>query len=534
MRRLVASIAALIPVMALGVVPSDGGPLTVFTSVDIDTSAGDQYDPHVNGDIAAYTTGTNIAYYNFAVGSSSVVPGGGGVLEDQLSDVSNGRIVFSRFDNSSFTSSIMVWDTDLLISTEIDPGGSATRTNGAIGADTVAFIDFANNNLYAAQLGVPGSMPVTTDSRIDRQPQVAPAGNLIVYESCQTVASNCDVRQAAWSGSSWVVTALTDNADPESNPDTDGLRVVYDANRAGEQDIYWQPVGGGSEQRLALAGLQRNPSVSAGVVAFESVAVGDTTADVYVYDMASNRMFQITSTPSNEALNDVYVLPDGRVRVVWSSGPESQRDVYGATFELPGGGGTGGGSGGSGGSGGGSCTPTIESFSASINYHKHSWDDGAVDHDNLGFSIPASIPTTEGNAANGTLFLSFWQDGGEVVKCLYKGDGQTGDGRTSSSFLFHHCTVASVTAGSTVTADHVRVRVQNADENLAKTSVGVTIGTGCPPDTATVQLGNEAPTTVGCSSSGGTFTFAALVLALLAWMAPRRVVAPVRSRRPTR
>lgn len=29
------------------------------------------------------------------------------------------------------------------------------------------------------------------------------------------------------------------------------------------------------------------------------------------------------------------MLPDGRVRVVWASGPLGSRDVYGATFELP-------------------------------------------------------------------------------------------------------------------------------------------------------------------------------------------------------
>ena len=82
---------------------------------------------------------------------------------------------------------------------------------------------------------------------------VAPLGDLIVYESCQSSAANWDVRQAAWRGLAWVVTSLTSNDEPEANPETDSL-FFYDANRAGERDIYWQPVGGGAEQRLDLPG----------------------------------------------------------------------------------------------------------------------------------------------------------------------------------------------------------------------------------------------------------------------------------------
>jgi hypothetical protein len=91
--------------------------------------------------------------------------------------------------------------------------------------------------------------------------------------------------------------------------------------------LHWQPVGGGSEKVLNLAGAQRNPSVSAGIIAFESIAVGDTAADLFVYDVASNRLFRVTSTPFDESLNDVFVLPDSRVRVAWSSGAIGSRDV---------------------------------------------------------------------------------------------------------------------------------------------------------------------------------------------------------------
>jgi hypothetical protein len=323
------------PARSLAATPTDGGPITLLP-VTINAGAGDQYDPHVNGNLAAYTSDDNIRFYDFFTGTDAQVPGVPN-SSDQLSDVSNAKIAFSRLDLATFDQAIMVFDTATSTTTEIDPQSGSHRAHGAIGSDTVAFIDTGLNlsgELLASQLG--GSTNrVTNDTRYDQAPSVAPLGDLIVYESCQSSPGNCDVRQARWNGSSWVVSGLTNNGEPEFNPDTDGVVVVYDAVRSGEKDIYWQPVGGGSEQVLALPGAQRNPSVSSGVIAFESVAAVDTAADLYVYQIATNRLFRITSTPDDESLNDIAVLPDGRMRVVWSSGASGQRDVYGATFELP-------------------------------------------------------------------------------------------------------------------------------------------------------------------------------------------------------
>ena len=53
-----ATILALgvLPGPALALSPSDGGPVTLLP-VAINVSTGDQYDPHVSGDLAAYTAG---------------------------------------------------------------------------------------------------------------------------------------------------------------------------------------------------------------------------------------------------------------------------------------------------------------------------------------------------------------------------------------------------------------------------------------------------------------------------------------------
>jgi hypothetical protein len=317
---------------SLAIVPIDGGTPQVFP-VLIDAGPGDQYDPHVSGDIASYTSDQNIRYYDFFSGGNSPVPAPLDAV-DHLSDVSGGKIAFCR-DEASGRSPIELYDIAAGTTTEIAPGVPfPVRTQAAIGGNTVAFIDLgvAAGELYAARIGGL-TQRITTDTRIDQRPAVAPSGDLVVYESCAASASNCDIRQATWNGAAWVVTSLTTSSEPEANPDSDGVYVVYDSTRAGERDVYWQ-VGGGPEQRLELPGEQRNPSVRNGVVLFESLAVGQSAADLWIYQIGTNRLFRITTTSVDETLNDITAFGDD-FRVVWSSGSAGARDVIGATLVLP-------------------------------------------------------------------------------------------------------------------------------------------------------------------------------------------------------
>ena len=323
--------AVLAPNRVHGATPVDGGAITIYP-VTINASAGtDAYDPHVSGDIVSYTASDKIRLYDFFSGSDAGLPSTVGAT-DLLSDVSNGRIAFSRIETSGQIP-VMLFDIATATTTKVYPQGTEQQFEGVIGASTIALIDFhasAEGELVATAGGP--ITQVTADTRTEQSPSVAPLGGLVVYESC---ATNCDIRQAAWNGSSWVVSNLTSTAEDEHNPDTDGSLIVYDAIRSGEKDIAWQPVGGGAEQRLELPGEQRNPSIRDGVISFESVAVGDTAADLFLYQVATNRLFRITSTPSDDSLNDVDVLADGRIRLVWSAGEAGLRDVYGATIELP-------------------------------------------------------------------------------------------------------------------------------------------------------------------------------------------------------
>jgi hypothetical protein len=323
---------AIVPVRA--VVPLDFGSLPVFLPVTINDGSGDQFDAHVDGDIASYTSDNTIRYYDFVNGIDAQVPTAPNTA-DQLSGVSNGQIAFSRLDFDTGFVSIRLFDIATATTSEIDPQPAMVHSNSAVDGGTVAFIDstLGPGDLRITRLG-DSTAQVTSDTRFDQRPAVAPSGNVVVYESCLTSANNCDIRQATWNGTSWAVTILTNNAEPEAYPDTDGTFVVYDATRGGERDVYWQPVGGGPEQRLELAGEQRDPSISGGLVAFNSVAPS-ASSDLFVYQIATNRLFRITLTPANETLSDIDALPGGQYRLVWNSGPSGARDVYGVTIELP-------------------------------------------------------------------------------------------------------------------------------------------------------------------------------------------------------
>lgn len=339
-RRIVAAAAVIaIPVALAAVVPVSHPP-PVMTEVAINTSAGDQNDPHLSGDWVAYASDFSIRYYRFSTGVDSQIP-----LDDSardlLSDVSGTRIVFSRVV-ANVKTAIMVFDAATAAAPiELNPTLGSTRFHAAIGGETVAYVDFEldlNGELVIYDLSNATSFRVTNDTQIDQSPQVSPSGDVVVWEHCLSSAGNCDIWQAVRSGGVWAVTATANTLNPEGNADTNGALVVYDSFRGGG-DILWRPVTGGAEMRLELPGFEANPSIAGNFIAFESRLTASGTTDLFVYDLGHNQLLQLTNTPSvNEQLNDITVLADGRVRTVWSSdedGP-SNRNVRGATFALPG------------------------------------------------------------------------------------------------------------------------------------------------------------------------------------------------------
>ena len=338
-KQLLVAIASFVcwcaPVIGQQITPLNGGQVTSLR-VTINNGPGHQTEPHVSGNLASYTdSATTIRYFDFLTGTDFAVPSVAPGERDTLSDVNGSRISFSRFLTTDFTTRIFVYDTATSTLTEIDPQPGAARFGAAIGGDTLAYQDLnsGNGDIFVYDLAANPPLPpqkLSTSNNTEDSPGVAPDGNTVVWEEC--VGSNCDIVKAVRAAGAWTVSTVVNSPSNEENPDTDGTWIVYDSNRSGNSDIFFQPVAGGPERQLAIAGEQTNPSISQGVIVFESRLTSADPGDIFVYVIATNTLYQVTSTSSiNETLDDVSVLPNGDIRVVWSA-QESDYNVYGTTF----------------------------------------------------------------------------------------------------------------------------------------------------------------------------------------------------------
>ena len=350
-RRVLCAAAVAVAVTAFttgaagALTPANGGDVG-GSLVAINNGAGDQAEPHVSGDLASYTNtdGTRtIHYFDFQTATDRTVPVGALGDNDFLSDVDNGRIVFSRTRIADSQTAVMLFDVASGVVRALDPRPTMTQWMGTIGGDTIAYSDqeVGRGDLFVYDIGTGTALNLTQSPDFDQVPAVGPAGDVVVWERCVESLTTCDILQSTRSGGAWgAPTTAAATLSNEANPDTDGTTVVYDSDRpsATAQDIYLKPVLGGAEAHLQLAGFERNPSISRGVVAFESSSTFNGVGDLWVYVIATNTAFRLTDTPTvNESLNDVTVLPSGAIRTVWAANLETsaEHDVYARTFTVP-------------------------------------------------------------------------------------------------------------------------------------------------------------------------------------------------------
>lgn len=344
MMRSVATLLCFVPALAFA--QTLGGPL-VGTSYVVNNGPGDQTDPHVSGSLVVYTSVaggvSEIRYHDLKTGVDLPVPSSGAF--DSVSDISGNTLVFTRVAS---TSSIFAYDVSTHgPATEIAPRAGVNRRSAVVGGRTVAWQDFSYPGTMLAPEIVTYNLDthtltrLTEDTLVNRTPAVSPDGQVIVWTKCQSSGSGCDIWQAtAAPGGGFVSRQLTGDSGEESQPDTNGKVVVYASTRVvdgvAEQDIYWQPVGGGPEQRLALPGNDTNPSISGSLIAFErwDAAAAQPNYDIYLYDLESQTLYALTQTPEHENLNDISVGADGTVNVVWTVPENGDFDVHAFSFNL--------------------------------------------------------------------------------------------------------------------------------------------------------------------------------------------------------
>src|SRR5262249_36347512 len=110
--------------------------------------------------------------------------------------------------------------------------------------------------------------------------------------------------------------------------------AVYVSTRGGETDVYYQPIGGGTETQIAMPFEQRDVRVSGNLIVFESWTL--TGWDIFVYDINTTNLYRVTNTISvDEALSDISVW-NGTGRIVYAiPGGFGDFDVHAFTFQVP-------------------------------------------------------------------------------------------------------------------------------------------------------------------------------------------------------
>ena len=323
----------------LVVLQPEGAPTLPGTFQVVSNANGNQYNPHVDCDFASYTFddfqgSSTIHYQNLSTGADNVIPGN---QIDLLSDVSGSHIAFTQIEFTGNT--IVVFDTVTQTSTVVPGTG---RSNPSIGANLVAFEDRSSLTVNQSEVGTydisSGTVTLLTSDPMDnRNTSVSPSGNALVWEKCQLNESGCDVYAAVQTSPGvFSSTALAVGGGQNRQPHTDGQLAVYVSNRSGENDIYYQPLTGGTETHLAIPGDQRDPTISGNLIAFESQ--GQNGYDIFVYDIRSSRLYQVTNTgsaniPIDETLSELSVC-NGLGRIVYDI-PGNDFDVQAFTFQVP-------------------------------------------------------------------------------------------------------------------------------------------------------------------------------------------------------
>ena len=320
--------------------PASTVPMLAGSTQPVSNVSGNQTNPRINCNAVSYTFddfqgSSTIHYFDLATGIDRIAPGN---TLDLLSDIRGSRLAFTEVTGPD-GEQIVVYDT-ISHNRTVVPGFH--RFFPRLGGDILAFWDenFGNNQ-NDSEIGIydltTGAVTLlTNDALPDTFPAVSPSGDAIVWKKCEPDGTSCHIYSATRSSTGVFTTqVLTGGTGNEDFPQTDGNIVSYISNKSGENDIYYQPVGGGTETHISIPGNQREPTISGNLLSFESNQTG--RYEVFIYDLNSGILYQVTSTEAlglDKTLNHISVC-NGTGHVVYAVPGFGDFDVYAFTFQPP-------------------------------------------------------------------------------------------------------------------------------------------------------------------------------------------------------
>lgn len=346
MPRILTALFLLLPALAWS--QTVGGPV-VGTSLVVNNNPGNQTEPHVSGTRVVYTnqlsrTTNEVRYHDLNTGADQGIDTGG--FSDSSPDVQADRAVFTRLSDTNH-----IFFLDLTkggAAQELAPRPDVDRRTAAIGGQLVTWQEQGytargvSPEIFAYRLDTQTLTQLTQDKSTDQTPAVSNDGQVVVWTKCASGTTGCDIWSAQATSGGYELKQLTGAEGEESQPDTNGSVVVYVtqhplADGTTEQDIAWQPVGGGEAHILSLPGPDTHPNISGPLIAFEhwNASASTPNYDVVLYDLRTQTYYQLTDTTGSESLSDISMTPDGFTRVVWSVRQNGELNVNAFVFRLP-------------------------------------------------------------------------------------------------------------------------------------------------------------------------------------------------------
>ena len=319
------------------VLETAGAPFLQGTTQAVHAEPGNESNPHVDCDGVSYTFDdfmgrSTIHYQDLSTGIDTEIPGND---VDLLSDVSGSRVAFTQVTNSGDT--IRIFDT-ISQTTTIVPGFGLS--NPSIGGNLVAFEDVGSSipggrdiDFYDLSSGIVTKLAHDAFDNIN--PEVSPNGDTVIWQKCQANQVSCDLYAAIQTSPGVFTTrALISggNSSRFESSSTNGELAVYTSLRNGERDLYYQPLAGGTEVHLSIPGDQRDVTISGNFISFESGT--QHGYDIFVYDIRSGTLFQVTNTLVDEKLSEISLCGDTG-RIVYVNVANGAFDVNAFTFQVP-------------------------------------------------------------------------------------------------------------------------------------------------------------------------------------------------------
>ncbi len=234
-----------------------------------------------------------------------------GITDDELPDVSGGRIVYTSFDSQSVASgSIMLYDIATGTSTTVASVPSGGYIRGArIRGDKIAWVQ---GQAAAAVLMLYDVSQIGTDAPPTQLGGPTPTvgnieiGDRFVVWDARPSGGFRDIYAYDLTSGAFYTIAADPNLD-EWKPTTDGSWVVWEAQASGAASnrVLAKNLDTGELRVIADNGAMSHfPTISGNLITYESNVAGNY--DIYLYRIQQGDTFQVTTDVADQHLNNIY------------------------------------------------------------------------------------------------------------------------------------------------------------------------------------------------------------------------------------